>query len=162
VVSLVSESDRPRVFANSIEPAGIVEVKLRQPKLLALMARTDSELAGLQKQAADASASADDRAAAQAKCDARIQHLLPAYQSVALQFADLHDRAGRVEAKGCGERLVWKESRRKLYWRLRRKLNEQVSPFLQSALCLTFAAHLQEALDCQPQLDLPRTCCSPS
>lgn len=115
------------IMANTaLEPAGIVEVKLRQPKLLALMARTDAELAALQKQAADASLSADERAAAQARCDARIKHLLPAYQSVALQFADLHDRAGRVEAKGCGERLVWKDSRRKLYWRLRRKLNEQV------------------------------------
>src|SRR5690606_32600803 len=41
-------------------------------------------------------------------------------------FADLHDRAGRMKAKGTiRQALQWSQSRRFFYWRLRRRLNEE-------------------------------------
>jgi acetyl-CoA carboxylase/biotin carboxylase 1 len=56
----------------------------------------------------------------------REKQLLPVYNQVALQFADLHDRAGRMKAKGViRDSIQWSESRRFFYWRLRRRLNEE-------------------------------------
>lgn len=52
--------------------------------------------------------------------------LLPVYSQVSLQFADLHDRAGRMKAKNViRQSLKWKEARRFFYWRVRRRLNEE-------------------------------------
>ena len=56
----------------------------------------------------------------------REQLLLPVYSQISLQFADLHDRAGRMEAKHVIRHpLQWKNARRFFYWRLRRRLNEE-------------------------------------
>jgi len=56
----------------------------------------------------------------------REQLLLPVYNQIGLQFADLHDRAGRMEAKGTIRlALKWTQARRFFYWRLRRRLNEE-------------------------------------
>ena len=56
----------------------------------------------------------------------REELLLPVYSQISLQFADLHDRAGRMEAKGAIRHpLQWKNARRFFYWRLRRRLNEE-------------------------------------
>jgi len=45
---------------------------------------------------------------------------------ISLQFADLHDRAGRMHAKGAiRQALRWQNARRFFYWRLRRRLNEE-------------------------------------
>lgn len=44
---------------------------------------------------------------------------------VAVQFADLHDTPGRMEARGAVRKVVpWVESRSFFYWRLRRRLAE--------------------------------------
>lgn len=57
----------------------------------------------------------------------RADTLKPVYLQIALQFADLHDRAGRMEAKGTiRQPLEWKTARRFFYWRLRRRLSEEV------------------------------------
>ena len=56
----------------------------------------------------------------------REQLLLPVYSQISLQFADLHDRAGRMQAKNTIRHpLQWKNARRFFYWRLRRRLNEE-------------------------------------
>jgi acetyl-CoA carboxylase / biotin carboxylase 1 len=61
------------------------------------------------------------------KMAAREEQLLPVYLQIALQFADLHDRAGRMEAKGTiRQPLRWKDARRFFYWRLRRRLSEEL------------------------------------
>jgi acetyl-CoA carboxylase/biotin carboxylase 1 len=45
---------------------------------------------------------------------------------VALQFADLHDRAGRMQAKNTiRQALTWKNARRFFYWRVRRRISEE-------------------------------------
>lgn len=53
--------------------------------------------------------------------------LLPLYTQVAHEFADLHDRTGRMKAKGViRDDVDWANSRRYFYNRLRRRLKEDV------------------------------------
>ena len=49
----------------------------------------------------------------------REKALVPLYTQIAHEFADLHDRAGRMKAKGCiNEILQWKNTRSFFYWRI--------------------------------------------
>ncbi|KAL7421005.1 acetyl-coenzyme-A carboxylase [Cryptotrichosporon argae] len=107
-----------------LEPEGIVEVKYRKPKVQATMARLDAEYAQLKAAAENPAASAEDKLAATAKLEAREKHLGPAFQSIALEFADLHDRSGRMQAKADCIPCDWENSRRSIYWSIRRKLSE--------------------------------------
>jgi acetyl-CoA carboxylase/biotin carboxylase 1 len=51
----------------------------------------------------------------------REEQLKPLYLQVAHTFADLHDRAGRMKAKGVIREIVpWQRSREYFYWRIRR------------------------------------------
>ena len=51
--------------------------------------------------------------------------LMPLYLQVAHEFADLHDRSGRMKAKGVvRDVLNWKSSRAYMYWRVKRRLAE--------------------------------------
>lgn len=112
--------------AGVLEPEGIVEIKLRKDKLLALMDRLDPTYRELKAKSTDASLSPSDAAAAKADLAAREKQLLPMYQQVALQFADAHDRAARTVSKGCARSaLQWADSRRYFYNRLRRRLAEE-------------------------------------
>lgn len=126
-----------------LEPEGIVEgksdlrlrynfvliniVKYRKPKVQATMARLDEEYRALKAAAEDTSKNAEEKSAATAKLEAREKHLWPAYQSVALEFADLHDRSGRMKAKADCIPCDWDNSRRTIYWALRKKIQENVS-----------------------------------
>ncbi|KAJ2657882.1 acetyl-coenzyme-A carboxylase [Coemansia sp. RSA 1199] len=58
--------------------------------------------------------------------EARERLLLPVYMQIAVQFADLHDRAGRMAAKGviCRE-VQWTTTCEHLYYRLKRQLLEE-------------------------------------
>ena len=107
-----------------LEPEGIVEVKYRKPKVQATMARLDAEYAELKAAADKPSLSVEDKAEAVAKLEAREKHLQPSYQSIALEFADLHDRSGRMKAKADCIPCDWVNSRRAVYWSLRRKMTE--------------------------------------
>ena len=52
--------------------------------------------------------------------------LSPIYHQVAVTFADLHDTPERMLAKGVIRDVIeWRESRIKLYWRLKRRLHEK-------------------------------------
>ncbi|XP_050664997.1 acetyl-CoA carboxylase isoform X2 [Leptidea sinapis] len=67
-------------------------------------------------------------ATAEKSAKAREKELAPVYHQIAVQFAELHDTAERMLEKGCIFDIVpWKQSRKILYWRLRRVLrqNEQ-------------------------------------
>ena len=91
------------------------------------MARLDPTYGDLRSKLADKSLSKDDLSDIKLKMTEREQLLGPVYQQIAIQFADLHDRAGRMEAKGTIRMgLKWQNARRFFYWRLRRKLNEEV------------------------------------
>lgn len=109
-----------------LEPEGIVNIKYRREKQLDTMARLDPEYGSLRKQLTAQTLGKEERAALVAKSIAREKLLLPVYMQVSLQFADLHDRAGRMKAKDViRQELQWRESRRFFYWRVRRRVNEE-------------------------------------
>jgi len=113
-----------------LEPAGIVEVKFRTPQQKELMHRLDPELQQLDAMLeSTASAEVGVGTPAQdveAKIRVREEKLAPLYTQIACEFADLHDRAGRMEAKGVIRKgLEWRRAREYFYWRVRRRLIEQ-------------------------------------
>ena len=109
-----------------LEPEGIVNIKFRRDKQLETMARLDATYAQLKRSLADPSLSQDQQSDIKVKLTEREQLLSPVYSQISLQFADLHDRAGRMQAKGTIRHpLQWKNARRFFYWRLRRRLDEE-------------------------------------
>lgn len=109
-----------------LEPEGIVNIKFRRDKQLETMARLDATYAELKAQSLDKSLSSEALSDIKVKLQQREQLLLPVYSQISLQFADLHDRAGRMQAKKTIRHpLQWKNARRFFYWRLRRRLNEE-------------------------------------
>ncbi|SPO00590.1 probable acetyl-CoA carboxylase [Cephalotrichum gorgonifer] len=110
-----------------LEPEGIIGIKYRTAKQLETMARLDPTYAALKKQlTANPDAPKETVQAIKDKMTAREKQLLPVYSQIAVQFADLHDRAGRMKAKGViRDAVEWRNARRYFYWRLRRRLNEE-------------------------------------
>ncbi|KAG1786029.1 acetyl-CoA carboxylase [Suillus plorans] len=108
--------------AGVLEPEGIVEIKMRRDKILTLMERLDSTYAELKQASKDTSKTAEERAQATQALANRETFLQPTYKQLALLYADLHDRAGRMEAKGCAKPAVWKDARRYFYWALRARI----------------------------------------
>ncbi|KAK7755343.1 acetyl-coenzyme-A carboxylase [Diatrype stigma] len=112
--------------AGVLEPEGIIGIKFKKEKQLQTMARLDPTYASLKKEAADPNLSKEALEDVKAKLVERETLLLPIYAQISLQFADLHDRAGRMKAKGTiREAIEWKNARRFFYWRVRRRLNEE-------------------------------------
>lgn len=110
-----------------LEPEGIVGIKYRRDKQLETMARLDPTYGELRRALQDTSLSAEQLSQIKNKMTERENQLLPVYLQIALQFADLHDRAGRMEAKGTIRKVLqWKNARRYFYWRLRRRLSEEL------------------------------------
>ena len=110
-----------------LEPEGIVNIKYRRDKQLETMARLDPPYAQLRAQLAEKDLSTEQTSKIKLKMTEREKALGPVYMQIALQFADLHDRAGRMEAKGTIRMpLKWQNARRFFYWRLRRRLSEEV------------------------------------
>ncbi|KAG8961417.1 acetyl-coenzyme-A carboxylase [Tulasnella sp. 419] len=108
--------------AGVLEPEGIVEIKMRRDRLLGLMERLDPEYAALKKATKDASKSDTEKAEALDQLNDREQLLMPTYKQIALLYADLHDRVGRMQAKGCAKPAEWKNARRYFYWALRARV----------------------------------------
>src|SRR5579859_5614988 len=112
--------------AGVLEPEGIVGIKYRRDKILSTMARLDPVYASLKRSLEDKQLPEAEAEDIKVKLAAREKALAPIYQQITIQFADLHDRSGRMKAKGVIRKdLEWRESRRFFYWRLRRRLNEQ-------------------------------------
>ncbi|KAH8197052.1 hypothetical protein TruAng_008803 [Truncatella angustata] len=112
--------------AGVLEPEGIIGIKYRKEKQLDTMARMDPTYAALRKQAAEANLGKQELEEVKAKMVTREKQLLPIYAQISIQFADLHDRAGRMKAKGViRQEIEWKSARRFFYWRVRRRLNEE-------------------------------------
>lgn len=110
-----------------LEPEGIVGIKYRKEKQLETMARLDPTYGDLKRKLNDPATPQDQLQTIKSQMTHREQLLLPVYGQISLQFADLHDRAGRMQAKGViRSPLVWKNARRFFYWRLRRRLNEEM------------------------------------
>ncbi|KAI9329995.1 acetyl-CoA carboxylase [Obelidium mucronatum] len=108
-----------------LEPEGIVEIKFRKPQLLAAMERLDPKYKALKDQLRDPALDADVKAKVQAQFNARERQLLPVFHQISVQFADLHDKPGRMLAKGAVSAVVpFAESRKFFYWRLLRRISE--------------------------------------
>ncbi|QWU87678.1 hypothetical protein CA3LBN_001943 [Candidozyma haemuli] len=111
--------------AGVLEPEGMVGIKYRRDKLLATMGRLDPEYRELKAQL-NGKLDADEHAKVGAKLAAREKALMPIYAQISVQFADLHDRSGRMLAKGViRKEIEWVDARRFFFWRLRRRLNEE-------------------------------------
>lgn len=126
-----------------LEPEGIIGIKYRKDKQLETMARMDATYGSLKKQLEDKSLSKEKADEIKEQMIAREKQLLPVYAQIAVQFADLHDRAGRMQAKGViRDQLEWTNARRYFYWRLRRRLNEEF--FLKRMSASSLAKSQQE------------------
>ncbi|THZ98158.1 acetyl-CoA carboxylase acc1 [Aureobasidium pullulans] len=109
-----------------LEPEGIVGIKFRKEKQLETMARLDPTYGELKAKSADKSLSVEELTEVRTKMAEREKLLLPVYMQISLQYADLHDRAGRMKAKDTIRMaLQWQNARRFFYWRLRRRLDEE-------------------------------------
>ena len=110
-----------------LEPEGIVNIKYRKDRQLETMARLDPVYAQLKQAIAATDLTPEKQSEIKAKMTQRENLLLPVYGQISLQFADLHDRAGRMEAKHTIRQAIqWKNARKFFYWRLRRRLNEEI------------------------------------
>jgi acetyl-CoA carboxylase/biotin carboxylase 1 len=106
-----------------LEPPGIVEVKFRAPDQKKVMHRIDKKIQQLDAELD--TALDEDSDALRAEIADREKTLLPYYGQVAVEFADLHDRAGRMVAKGViRDAVEWPKARSYFHWRLRRRLAE--------------------------------------
>ncbi|RYO66943.1 Acetyl-CoA carboxylase [Alternaria arborescens] len=109
-----------------LEPEGIVGIKYRKERQLDTMARNDPTYGALKRKLNDKATPEAELQDIKAQMTEREKKLLPIYGQIAIQFADLHDRAGRMQAKGViRQALRWQNARRFFYWRLRRRLNEE-------------------------------------
>jgi hypothetical protein len=101
-----------------LEPAVICEVKYRSQEQLQTMHRLDRQLQKMQESLRNAGNSEEKKqkiANDMKNCE---KMLLPIYLQVAHEFAELHDRTGRMKAKQCiREVLNWKQSRTFFYYR---------------------------------------------
>ena len=112
--------------AGVLEPEGIIGIKYKKDKQLETMARLDPTYAALKKQALEKDLTKEELEHIKSQMTVREKQLLPIYAQISIQFADLHDRAGRMKAKGTiREAIEWKNARRFFYWRARRRLNEE-------------------------------------
>ncbi|KAI8854496.1 carboxyl transferase domain-containing protein [Chytridium lagenaria] len=109
-----------------LEPEGIVEIKFRRAQLIATAKRLDPKYGVLCEKLEDSSLLPNVRKELQAELLQYERIILPIYQQIAVQIADLHDRPGRMEAKGLVSKVIpWQQSRRFFYWRLLRRISEE-------------------------------------
>lgn len=132
VVDPTINSDQMEMYAdvNSragvLEPEGMVGIKYRREKLLGTIARLDDKYRSLKNKLTDSSISPEEHKSISKELAERERQLMPIYSQISIQFADLHDRTGRMLAKGViRKELEWREARRFFYWRIRRRLNEE-------------------------------------
>lgn len=129
VVDPTINEDKMEMYADPdsrggiLEPAGITEIKFRLPDQLKLMHRTDSQLAALESELE--SCDQDETDAIKEQIAAREEQLKPVYLQAATEFADLHDKTGRMKAKGViKEAVAWDQSREFFFWRATRRMAE--------------------------------------
>jgi acetyl-CoA carboxylase/biotin carboxylase 1 len=107
-----------------LEPAGITEIKFRLPDQLKVMHRIDAQLKLLDSEY-EMCDMEEDKVAIKDQISAREEVLKPVYLQAATEFADLHDKTGRMKAKGAiKEAIPWEESREFFFYRVKRRMAE--------------------------------------
>merc|ERR1719445_3047161 len=115
----------PTACGGVLEPEAIVEIKFRSKDIRKTMERLDPEILKIQEKLHDTSISLSERANLEEAMKRREEKLACVYHQVAVKFAELHDTPVRMKEKGVIREIVsWKNARRSLYWRLRRKIME--------------------------------------
>ena len=108
-----------------LEAEAIVSIKLRLKDQKPIMERLDPVMKSLMAQLKVAP-TAPAKNQIETEIKKRVEVLSPIYHQVAVTFADLHDTPERMLAKGVIRDVIeWRESRPKLYWRLKRRLHEK-------------------------------------
>jgi len=137
-----------------LEPAGITEVKFRLPDQLKVMHRIDPQLQLLdaELEATDAMDS-EAQAAVKEQIDAREEVLKPVYLQAATEFADLHDKTGRMKAKGVIKDAVpWERSREFFFYTAKRRIaQDELVAKLRAA---------DDTLDSNGALDIIKSMCT--
>jgi len=122
MIEMTADTDSAR--GGVLEAAGLVEIKYRADRQRATMERLDPMYATLARELRDANAPGV-RADTKQRLQAREKQIAPFFHAVAVEYADAHDRAGRMLATGVLHRAIpWKETRAYFYWRCRRRLAE--------------------------------------
>lgn len=110
-----------------LEPAGITEIKFRSPDQIKMMHRTDSQLMALDSEL-ETCDNEDDIKLIKDQIAAREEQLKPVYLQAATEFADLHDKTGRMKAKGViKEAVAWENAREYFFWRAKRRMLEDAA-----------------------------------
>jgi len=108
-----------------LEANGAASVKYRTHELIKTMHRLDDCLISLDAQLQSEGLAVESKKKIQDEIESRERALLPVYEQISVQFCELHDTPGRMQAVGVIRRQVeWKNARSFFYWRLRRKLAE--------------------------------------
>merc|ERR1712176_871398 len=107
-----------------LEPAGITEVKFRLPDQVKVMHRIDPQLQALDNELE--SDFEDTKKETEKQISAREEALKGVYLAAATEFCDLHDKTGRMKAKGViKDSVSWEDSRTFFYYRAKRRMYEE-------------------------------------
>jgi acetyl-CoA carboxylase/biotin carboxylase 1 len=111
----------PEARGGILEPAGIVEIKFRAADQVKAMHRIDPQLQMLDAELEGADKAAQD--AIKEQIASREELLKPVYLQAATEFADLHDKTGRMKAKGViKEAVPWADSRKYFFYLAKRRI----------------------------------------
>jgi len=129
VVDPTINSEKMEMYADPesrggiLEPAGIIEIKFRDPDQVKLMHRVDPQLKLLDAELELSELDTDALDDIKNQIKAREELLKPVYTQVATEFADLHDKTGRMKAKGVIKSAVpWSSSREFFYYLTKRRI----------------------------------------
>ena len=96
----------------------------RKPDQLSMMHRLDSQLQSLDSEL-EVTEMEEARNDIKEQITAREEALAPVYLQAATEFADLHDKTGRMKAKGVIRAAVpWERSREYFFYRAKRRISE--------------------------------------
>jgi len=109
-----------------LEPAGIIEVKFRERDQVAVMHRLDAQLQLLDSELEGTdTVDEETRDSIKDQIGAREAELKGVYTQAATEFADLHDKTGRMKAKGVIKQAVpWNRAREFFYYLAERRIKE--------------------------------------
>jgi len=130
-----------------LEPAGIVEVKFRAQDQNKVMHRLDQQLQLLDAELEGVDDFDETKTDVKDQISNRESELKATYTQIATEFADLHDKTGRMKAKGVIKAAVpWARSREFFFYLAQRRILEDdyVASFMSIDASLDTAA----ATDC--------------
>uniref|UniRef100_A0A7S4ATP2 Acetyl-CoA carboxylase n=1 Tax=Pseudo-nitzschia australis TaxID=44445 RepID=A0A7S4ATP2_9STRA len=129
VVDPTINEDKMEMYADPdsrggiLEPAGISEIKFRTPDQVKMMHRLDEQLQMLDAEIE--SDFEDSKKETEKQINVREEALKGVYLAAATEFCDLHDKTGRMKAKGVIKDAVsWEDSRTFFFYRAKRRMYE--------------------------------------